>query len=281
MQNLQVMIDQLTKGRHLHISILDLTGILNNTMTEISFKNVIHSKRFCDIAKSTDKGYRTCLRCKMLANTKAIHEKMPFYGHCIYGLCEAVFPVIMNETVFAVVYIGNAVIDKKQTTERIKKVCSYTGVNFYKLKKEINQCEYTKNAAELLQIAELVSDYLKLLYEHAPPTTKKLHWLVSVMKCFADEMYCSNISLKELATTYQKNEKYLGRLFQKELGTSFHEYLMQLRLHKAESLLLQGRDNIIDIAFDCGFNNISYFNRSFKKKHGMTPKEYRMKNGKI
>ena len=101
------------------------------------------------------------------------------------------------------------------------------------------------------------------------------------MKCFADEMYCSNISLKELATTYQKNEKYLGRLFQKELGTSFHEYLMQLRLHKAESLLLQGRDNIIDIAFDCGFNNISYFNRSFKKKHGMTPKEYRMKNGKI
>lgn len=51
MQNLQVMIDQLTKGRHLHISILDLTGILNNTMTEISFKNVIHSKRFCDIAK--------------------------------------------------------------------------------------------------------------------------------------------------------------------------------------------------------------------------------------
>ncbi len=281
MQNLQVMIDQLTKERHLHISILDLTGILNNTMTEISFKNVIHSKRFCDIAKSTDKGYRTCLRCKMLANTKAIHEKMPFYGHCVYGLCEAVFPVVMNETVFAVVYIGNAVIDKKQTTERIKKVCSYTGVNFYKLKKEINQCEYTRNAAELLQIAELVSDYLKLLYEHAPPTTKKLHWLVSVMKCFADEMYCSNISLKELATTYQKNEKYLGRLFQKELGTSFHEYLMQLRLHKAESLLLQGRDNIIDIAFDCGFNNISYFNRSFKKKHGMTPKEYRMKNGKI
>ena len=57
MQNLQVMIDQLTKERHLHISILDLTGILNNTMTEISFKNVIHSKRFCDIAKSTDKGY--------------------------------------------------------------------------------------------------------------------------------------------------------------------------------------------------------------------------------
>ena len=279
MQNFQFLIDQLTKGRHLHISILDLTGILNIPMTEVVFENVIHSKQFCDIAKSTNKGYRACLRCKLLANEKAIHEKLPFFGHCVYGLYEVVFPVMINKTVSAVIYVGNAVVDKKQTTERIKKACKYTYVNSYKLKKEINQCYYAEDAAELLQIAELLADYLKLLYEHAPKKSKKLHWLVSLIKCFADEMYCSNISLKELAVTYHKNEKYLGRLFQKEMGISFHEYLMQLRLHKAESLLLQSRDNIIDIAFDCGFNTISYFNRVFKKKHDMTPKEYRIING--
>ena len=53
MQNLQVLIDMLTKGRKLHISILDLNGILNTPSTRICFENVIHSKRFCDIAKST------------------------------------------------------------------------------------------------------------------------------------------------------------------------------------------------------------------------------------
>ena len=277
MQNLQILIDQLTKGRNLHISILDLTGILNTPLTGIEFKNMVHSKRFCDIAKSTNKGYRACLHCKMLANTKAIHEKMPFCGHCVYGLFEAAFPVVINGDVFAVVYVGNAVISQKQTIEQINKICRYTAADSDKLNKEIHQCENVDNAAELLQIAELVADYLKLLYAHSPPKAKELHWLVSLMKCFADEMYCSNISLKELAVAHRKNEKYIGRLFQKELGISFHEYLIQLRLSKAEAMLFQGKDNIIDIAFDCGFNTISYFNRCFKEKHGITPKEYRIK----
>ena len=49
MQNLQVLIDMLTKGRKLHISILDLNGILNTPSTRICFENVIHSKKFCDM----------------------------------------------------------------------------------------------------------------------------------------------------------------------------------------------------------------------------------------
>ena len=50
MQNLQVLIDMLTKGRKLHISILDLNGILNTPSTRVCFENVIHSKKICDIA---------------------------------------------------------------------------------------------------------------------------------------------------------------------------------------------------------------------------------------
>lgn len=281
MQSLQFLIDQLTIERNLHISIVDLTGVLNTPMTKIAIKNIIHSKHFCDIAKSSPKGYHTCMRCKKLANTKATRKGVPFCGCCVYGLYEAVFPVIINNTVSAIIYIGNAVINKNQTVKQIEKICKYTCVNSRILKKEIDQCYYAEDTSELLQIAELVADYLKMLYKHATLKAEKLHWLVSVMKCFADEMYCSNISLKELAVTYQKNEKYLGRLFLKETGISFHKYLMQLRLNKAESLLLQSTNKIIDIAFDCGFNTVSYFNRAFKKKYGMTPKEYRMKNGHL
>ena len=80
MQNLQFLIDMLTRGRKLHISILDLNGILNTPTTKIAFENVIHSKKFCDIAKSTEKGYRACLHCKNLANTKATTSKKAFCG---------------------------------------------------------------------------------------------------------------------------------------------------------------------------------------------------------
>lgn len=75
MQKLQILIEMLTKGRKLHISIWDLSGILNTSSTKIDFQNVIHSKSFCNIAKSTEKGFRSCLHCKYLANTKAITSK--------------------------------------------------------------------------------------------------------------------------------------------------------------------------------------------------------------
>lgn len=50
-----------------------------------------------------------------------------------------------------------------------------------------------------------------------------------------------------------------------------------MRLKKAEALLVDSNKKIIDIAMECGFGNISYFNRVFQKRHGMTPKSYRAK----
>lgn len=278
MQKLQVFIDLLTKNRRLHISVCDISGILNTPLTELKFESIIHSKPFCGIAKSTDKGYRTCLRCKRLANTKAVNRKEPFCGYCPYGLYEAVVPVIVNGSTAAIVYVGNAVTDNAKALLHMKKTCLYTGVDLQRLADELMLCESIEDTSELTQIAELVADYLRLLYKNAPQKEQKLNWLVSLMKRYADEMYCTSISLNELAIACRKNEKYLGRLFKKETGKTFNEYCVQLRLNKAEKLLLQSNERIIDIAFDCGFNNISYFNRLFKSKHGISPKEYRIKN---
>lgn len=278
MQKLQVFIDLLTKNRKLHISVCDLSGILNTQPTGLKFESMIHSKPFCNIAKSTDKGYRTCLRCKKLANTKAANKKEPFEGYCPYGLYEAVFPVIINGSTSAIVYVGNAVTDNDKALLRLNKTCLYTGADKQRLADELMMCEIIEDTSELIQIAELVADYLKLLYENAPQKEHKLNWSVAMMKRYADEMYCTSISLQELAIACRKNEKYLGRLFKREMGQNFNEYCTQLRLNKAEMLLLQGDERIIDIAFNCGFNSISYFNRLFKSKHGVSPREYRIKN---
>ena len=274
MQNLQFLINMLTKGRKLHISILDLTGILDAPSTKIAFKNVIHSKRFCDIAKSTEKGYRSCLHCKFLANTKAITSKKPFCGHCVYGIYEAAMPVIVDKTVLAVVYVGNAIVDVKQTENRIQKACSYTCVDKLMLCKQMKECEFIDNTDELLGIAEIVSDYVKTLHQSERKDTATFHWLVSALKQHAEQKYCFNPTLKELSVLYHKNEKYMGRLFKKEMGMPFHKYCLLLRLQKAEELLQRTSNKVIDIALECGFNNISYFNRAFKAQYGMSPGEY-------
>ena len=274
MQNIQTLIDLLEKGRGLHISILDLNGILSTQKTEVKFSHAIHSKKFCDIAKSTERGYHACLRSKLLANTKAVLSGTPFCGQCYYGIFEAAIPVIIDKNVAAVVYVGNAVVDREAVLKRIEKATKYTGVSKDKLSQELTNCEKINSQVELFAVGEIVADYLKLLWHNSPKKKNDLHWIVSLMKLYADEKFCENITLRELAATYHMNEKYIGRLFSREMGTSFIEYCNSLRLQKAEELLSSKDVKIIDAALDCGFNNVSYFNRVFKKKHGISPTEY-------
>lgn len=278
MQGFQFFIDQLSKGRNIHISVLNLSGILNTPSTKIQFQNVIHSKKFCNIAKSTECGYRACLRCKLLANTKAISGKVPFVGHCIYGLCEGAMPVVIDGVCVAIVYVGNAVNNEQQTIKRIYQTCKHTKVNADALIGELSACEKVADPVELQRIAEIVADYLKLLYKASPKQDKELHWLVEIMKKYAEQRFVERLTLKELALTYQKNTKYLGRLFHKQTGVSFNEYCNSLGLKRAQNLLLQTDKKVIDIAMDCGFFNLPYFNRLFRKKHGVAPLEYRKMN---
>ncbi len=278
MQSLQALIDMLERGRNLHISVLDLSGILDLPLTKLRFENTIHSVEFCRIAKSTEIGRRICFRCKALANSKAATEKAPFEGYCSWGLYEYALPVVIGESVAAVIYVGNAVIDKKRSEERLLRVAALADLSPERLKRELENAEMLEGADELCAIAEIIRDYMKMLSVNSPKAQKPRHWLASAMKRYADETFTESITLHQLSAIYHKNEKYLGRLFKKEIGVSYSEYVLEKRLERAKRLLLETEDKIIDVALCCGFNNVSYFNRAFLKKNGSSPVRFRKIN---
>ena len=61
------------------------------------------------------------------------------------------------------------------------------------------------------------------------------------------------------------------KFFKNHMGTSFIKYLNDFRLIKARTRILTTEESILEIAGDCGFNNLSHFNRQYKKKYGITP----------
>lgn len=61
------------------------------------------------------------------------------------------------------------------------------------------------------------------------------------------------------------------------MGTSFVDYLRDYRLTIASRLLTTSDSSILDIAAESGFENLSYFNRVFKQKYSMTPRQFRKK----
>lgn len=64
------------------------------------------------------------------------------------------------------------------------------------------------------------------------------------------------------------------------MGTSFIEYLNEYRLTMASRLLISSESSILAIAEEVGYENLSYFNRTFKKRFGMTPRDYRKQSTK-
>ncbi len=90
--------------------------------------------------------------------------------------------------------------------------------------------------------------------------------------------YSRKIEIATLAKIAHLSVSQLERRFKKLFKITPLKYIHQVRLHIATRLLSSTRDNIGNIAIDCGFYDQSHFNRQFKTAHGISPLEYRRKH---
>lgn len=87
--------------------------------------------------------------------------------------------------------------------------------------------------------------------------------------------YREDIDLANLADLVHMAEGSLCRFFKMHVGTSIFEYLNRIKVEFACKLLMDPDMSILDVCLDSGFNNLSHFNKQFRKNMGVTPSEYR------
>lgn len=87
-----------------------------------------------------------------------------------------------------------------------------------------------------------------------------------------------DITVEQLAELVHLSKSHFMRCFRQAVGIGAIEHLTQLRIQAACEALGDGREQIADIAFACGYSNLSNFNRQFLKRVGCSPKEYRKRN---
>ena len=107
-----------------------------------------------------------------------------------------------------------------------------------------------------------------------PRNAKSLDKMKIILK-FVENSYMHKITVAEIADRVDFSESHFMRYFKENMGISFIEYLRDYRLTMAARLLLVSDETVLSIAEEVGFDNLSYFNRAFKKKYGVTPREYR------
>ncbi|MGF7049620.1 AraC-like DNA-binding protein [Paenibacillus sp. DS2015] len=92
---------------------------------------------------------------------------------------------------------------------------------------------------------------------------------------YIDKHFKEPITLNQLANIVHMNPNYFSTYFHQVMNYPVSSYIIKRRLRYACLKLTTSEESIISIAVDSGFNNVSYFNRTFRKHFGMTPQEYR------
>lgn len=261
------LIQNIEYGTNLHIGVLFFKNY-GNQMCELPKRQAIHQSPICDTFKSqSNLSFKRCLRCRNLALKKATTTQQPFYGLCINGIYEYTHPIIINNEVACVIFVGN--IATKEGIDKIQSLANDLPLQTLEHNFTFEQCA---------TVCKVIEDYILFLLEKYPNLKSGENPIIKNIKAYIENNLEFGLNISQLADTFHYNPRYLGRLFKKETGTTINEYTTYRRLKRAKYHLLNTQSTIIDIATETGFNNATYFNRLFKNHTGLTPTEYRKKN---
>lgn len=99
--------------------------------------------------------------------------------------------------------------------------------------------------------------------------------LYESIAAYLQERFQAPLSRASVAEHFRVSPNHVSRVFKREGGTSFNDYVANVRLNCAKQLLGDHRHSIAEVASLCGFSDASYFCRAFKETTKLTPSEYR------
>ena len=100
---------------------------------------------------------------------------------------------------------------------------------------------------------------------------------ISYVLAYIEKNFSHTLTLEMLAEKAKMSTRNFSRAFKSMHGQTPMDYILQLRISRAESLLKHSKHSITDIAYECGFLDSSYFSRTFRKRTGLSPHDYRKK----
>lgn len=181
--------------------------------------------------------------------------------------------------------VTRTALPELQSIERLMKDADYglafgkqTQKKLHKQLSKLHQSTGFDKFLKWLQILSALAEAQDVKRLHPQPyhhdfRPKDRERLASLNK-FIEENYHRKIQLSEAAALTFFTEVSFCRYFRKMTKLSFVEYLNQFRIEKAKKMLMQNK-SVSDTATDCGFESLSYFNRTFKKITGQNPSRFK------
>ena len=147
-----------------------------------------------------------------------------------------------------------------------------------------NASEQCKRELRYISTSEQAYRRVKFFVEEVTGFVQALHRLsfddsIYRVQTYVQMHLSEEIHLEQVADAVGFSPAYLSRIFKEKTGTNFVAYVNQMRIEASKAELLSTDFSVSQVAQRCGFENVSYFTRVFKKFTGVTPAKYRLRRG--
>lgn len=243
-----------------------LHQLKKQSVRALNFRNSLGSRSlmlFSDIQKTTGHGiFNMTMYEKKIQKCIVQNQENE-----LKSICE----IMMNELIETA--NGDFSYIKKTLINLVVLTCRFVENYTSKSSRDYSQIEELFRCESIEKLSQNTVSLLLALTSPSPTSFSDgiADRIIDYMQQHLDQ----NITLDLLSQTMNYSTAYLSRLIKKNTGQSFSDLLQDMRLKKSQELLQQTDDRISDIAAKTGYNDVSYFIANFKKKTGVTPKEWR------
>jgi AraC-like DNA-binding protein/ligand-binding sensor protein len=239
-----------------------------------------HESPFCALMAKQNKACASCLQTQHELAARA--EEQPATVKCFTGLSESAVPVRVGEKLVGFLRTGEVLLQPPTERQfaRILRQLIERGVNFDA--KELREAYFRtrvmtpKQYESVVQLLRVFAQHLSIVahqivvraeHTESPNVTRAREFITA--------NHGEDLSLSSVAKAAHMSTFYFCKQFKKATGLSFTNYLGRVRVEKAKEMLLNPHSRVSEVAFECGFQSLTHFNRVFRKLNGESPTTYR------
>ena len=231
----------------------------------------VHENPHCTYVKSFSKAFEHCIKRQKKITKKC--ETGSFCGTCYAGVKEYIYPIYDSDSIVGFISVSG--YRNENYSSYIEKCSSEFNISLESLQKTILSLK--KEMPDKIYVDTLLNPLIRMLelaytkLSNIKQTKNKIDEIVR----YVNRHYQENITLGQICALFALSRSSISHTFKKEVGISFREYLINIRLRSATSLLIYSNLSISEIAYSVGFNDSNYFSNTFKKHFGQSPRKYK------
>ncbi len=239
-----------------------------------------HGSPLCALLAKQSKACAACLRTHADLADSAQQEAKTIT--CFAGLCETAIPLRIGENLIGFLRTGEALLHTPTQRHFARVSRQLVQLGLKADLKEVRAAYFQsrvispKQYESVLQLLRIFAQHLSIVAnqvvfrtEHAePPSMTRAREFIAANSG-------EDLSLTAVAQAVHMSTFYFCKQFKKATGLCFTSYLGRVRIERAKQMLLDPHVRISEVAFECGFQSLTHFNRVFRKLVGESPSTYR------